>query len=310
MPRFSRLTALIAAAGLLLLPACTEEGEEAEGQASFPVSLNLTNGSVDIASMPERIVSLSPSATESLFAIGAGPQVVAVDEDSTYPEDAPATDLTSVNPEVDGVLDYEPDLVVLSYSDEQLLDELQAEDIPAVVHPPANDLEQVYGQMIDLGTATGHKERAAELADEIRLDVRLATTHEIHLEEEPTVYHESDPDYSTVRSNSLIGSIYEEFGFHNIADDRPGGAPTTQLSSRFIREQDPDMIFLADVQCCGQSPQSASQRPGWDELSATETGSIFEIEDELANTWGPRVLELIHAIEEGFEKHRTAAGLA
>src|SRR5690606_17206535 len=110
-----------------------------------------------------RIVSLSPTATEILFALGAGSRVVAVDDQSTYPPEAPVTDLSGFDPNVEAIASYEPDLVVLSFDPGDLQPGLEALDIEVVLQPPAATLDDAWAQIEQLGAATGSVAEAAEL---------------------------------------------------------------------------------------------------------------------------------------------------
>ena len=110
---------------------------------------------------PTRIVSLSPTATEDLFAIGAGKQVVAVDNQSNYPSNAPLTKLSGYTPNAEAVAAYNPDLVVVSFDGNHIVEALGKLKIPVLVEPTASTLAQAYTQIEQLGTATGQTAQAA-----------------------------------------------------------------------------------------------------------------------------------------------------
>ena len=119
--------------------------------AGFPVEVSDANGAVTIEAMPESIVSLSSTGTEMLFAIGAGEQVVAVDEFSTYPTEAPITDLSGFTPNIEAIVGYEPDLVVISFDPGELVSGLEAVGVPTLMLPTASSLEDSYTQLEALG---------------------------------------------------------------------------------------------------------------------------------------------------------------
>jgi iron complex transport system substrate-binding protein len=125
--------------------------------AGFPVSVGTPFGPVTLQRRPERVVSLSPTATEMLFAIGAGRQVVAVDNDSDYPPNAPRTKLSGYTPNVEAIAGYKPDLVVISYNPTppNLVASLKVLHIPALYLPAAADLSQTYAELTELGKLTG-----------------------------------------------------------------------------------------------------------------------------------------------------------
>src|SRR5262249_20533223 len=120
------------------------------------------------ASPPQRIVSLSPTATEDLFAIGAGAQVVAVDDQSDYPPSAPKTKLSGYTPNAEAIAGYRPDLVVVSNDANGLLAALHKLHIPVLMQPAARNLAGAYAEIVQLGRLTGHTAAAKRLVSSIR----------------------------------------------------------------------------------------------------------------------------------------------
>lgn len=247
--------------------------------------------------VPERIVSISPTATESLFAIGAGPQVVAVDDLSTFPATAPVTALSAFQPSVEGIAAYEPDLVLLSFDPGDVLAGLEALGIPALLQPTASSLDEAYRQIEELGAATGRPGEAAELVADMQADIAEAVASAPLGGEAPTYYHEIDPSLYSATSASFVGELYGLFGLENIADPADAdGYGYPQLSAEWIVEQDPDFIFLADTRCCGQDAVAVAARPGWSELGAVRAARVVELDDDVASRWGPRIVEMVDAI--------------
>ncbi|SDR06459.1 ABC transporter substrate-binding protein [Thermostaphylospora chromogena] len=270
----------------------------ASSSSAFPVTVDAGNGKVTIQSRPERIVSLSPTATETLFAIGAGPQVVAVDDQSNHPPEAPKTSLSGYKPNAEAIAEYRPDLVVVSNDNDGIVGELTKLQVPVLVEPSAGRLEDVYDQITDLGAATGHADEAAKVAQEVRSRIEKAAAS-VPRDAELTYYHELDTTPYSVTSETFIGRIYGLFGLTNIADKAPdaaGGYP--KLSAEFIAEADPDLIFLADTKCCGQSRETLAKRPGWSGLSAVKNDRVVQLDDDIASRWGPRVADLAETVGE------------
>jgi iron complex transport system substrate-binding protein len=269
-------------------------GNASEVAAEFPVTIDAANGKVTIEARPERIVSLSPTATEMLFAIDAGDQVEAVDDQSDYPADAPVTDLSGYEVNIEAVAGYEPDLVVYSNDPGGLQKSLDKLGITAAMEPAAITLEDTYAQIEQLGVATGHPREASELVDEMRDDVEEITGSVPTFDSPPDYYHELDTSYFTVTSKTFIGEIYSLLGLENIADaadkDKTG---YPQLSAEYIIEADPDLVFLADTKCCDQTAASVAERPGWGSLTAVENGGVIELDDDIASRWGPRVIDFL-----------------
>jgi iron complex transport system substrate-binding protein len=267
----------------------------AEQGAAFPVTIDTPAGEVELAGQPERIVSLSPTATEMLFAIGAGGQVVAVDSNSNHPKEAPTTDLSAYQPNLEAIAGYKPDLVVYSDDPGELAAGLGKLAIPALQQPAATRLDDTYAQLDQLGRATGHAAEAAQLTATMRAEIQKIAAN--RPERPLTYYHELDKNLYTATSRTFIGQLYGQLGLRNIADaaDRQGsGYP--QLSAEYVIRADPDLIFLADTRCCGQSAGTVAARDGWGQLTAVRSGGVVELDDDVASRWGPRVVEFLKTI--------------
>ncbi|SEL15600.1 ABC transporter substrate-binding protein [Nonomuraea pusilla] len=278
----------------------------ASGSAGFPVTVEAGNGKVTIAKKPERIVSLSATHTETLFAIGAGPQVVAVDDQSNYPAEAPKTDLSGFKPNVEAIVAKQPDLVILSNDQDHIVAELAKVNIPVLLEPAATKLDEAYEEITEIGAATGNQAKAGEVVSGMKseLDKLAAGAPKAA---KLTYYHELDQTPYAATSQTFIGQIYGLFGLTNIADKAPdaaGGYP--KLSAEFVAQADPDLIFLADVKCCQQNKDAVAGRPGWKDLSAVKKDRVIELDDDIASRWGPRVVDLARAIGDAVGKAATS----
>ena len=198
----------------------------------------------------QRIVSLSPTHTEILYAIGAGDQVVAVDSMSNFPADAAITDLSSYEPNVEAIAEFDPDLVVIGDDFTGLADQLAAIGVESWVSSAPVSLDEAYAQIVDLGTAVGRSEAASELADSMKADIEEIIAGAAQLPEGTSYFLELDNTLYSVTSNTFVGSIFDKFGLRNIADATEGDTDYPQLSAEFIVSQDPSLIFLADVLRC------------------------------------------------------------
>jgi iron complex transport system substrate-binding protein len=247
---------------------------------------------IEIPAYPRRIVSLSPTATEILFAIGAGDQVVAVDAFSDFPAEAPVTDLDGSSPNLEAISGYEPDLVVAWIDPSEVVPDLARIGVPALLHPAATSLDDAYTQIEQLGAATGHAAEAAEAVTRMRTDLD-AIVAEVPDRPEPLYYyHELDPTLFSVTSDTFLGQLYGLLGLRSIADQAGADSDYPQLSAEFIVDADPDVILLADAQCCGVDTAELAGRPGWDELTAVREDRVIALDDDLASRWGPRVVDL------------------
>ncbi|GAA3119657.1 ABC transporter substrate-binding protein [Streptosporangium carneum] len=276
------------------------------GSDGFPVTVQAGNGPVVVQSRPERIVSLSPTATESLFAVGAGSQVVAVDDQSDYPAQTPKSALSGFKPNVEAIVEKKPDLVVLANDIDGVVAKLGKLGVPVLLEPAATKLDEAYDQIADLGAATGNTAKAQEVVTGMRKqidDLAAAAPKDKKL----TYYHELDSTPYSATSTTFIGQIYGLFGLTNIADKAPeaaGGYP--KLSAEFVAKADPDLVFLADTKCCGQSKETLAKRPGWSGLSALKKDQVVLLDDDIASRWGPRVVDLAKQVGDVVRKATTS----
>jgi iron complex transport system substrate-binding protein len=279
------------------VPQSGEAGADAENatDVAFPAEVDAANGTVTIEAQPERIVSLSPTATEMLYAIGAGDQVVAVDDYSNYPEGAPMTDLSGFEPNVEAVTTYEPDLVVLSFDANDVVAGLERVDIPVLEFPAATSLDESYDQITQLGTATGHADEAGELVDGMQADIADLTDEVAERDQPLTYYHELDDQLHTATSGTFIGQIYALAGLDNVADAADDGTGYPQVSAELLLDANPDLIFLAD-EAAGVDAADVAARPGWDQVTAVRNGDIVMLDPDITSRWGPRVVEFLRTV--------------
>lgn len=300
MKRFTSIAAL--AAVLLTATACGDDSSSSETAAPTTDVATTDVATTDVATtepvgdVPQAIISLSPTATEMLFAIGAGDQVIAVDEYSNYPAEAldKPHDLSGFEPNVEAIAALQPDLVIMQ--DTKIKEQLESLGIAVWVGPAAVSFDDVYAQIEQLGAATGHVGEAAELVGQMQTDIAAAVAAVPAGGAELTYYHELDPTLYSVTSSSFIGEVYALFGLVNIADGAQPGNDYPQLNAEFIVEANPALIFLADTKCCGETPATVAARPGWDAIAAVQNGGVIPMDDDLASRWGPRIVDYIDAV--------------
>ena len=271
----------------------TAASTAAATSATFPVTLHAANGTVHIATKPKAVISLSPTATEMLWAIGAAKQVKAVDNDSDYPPGVPTTQLSGVTPNVEAILAQQPDLVVVADDSAGLTAHLGAAGVPVLSLPAATKLSDVYAQLRTLGVATGN----AAAGDRVAAALQARIQHIVagtHAPAHTTYYYELDPTFYSATSSTFIGQVLGLLGLHDIADAAASaGSQYPQLSSESIIAASPDYIFLADTKCCAATPQSVAARPGWGTITAVRAGHVVNLDDDVASRWGPRVADLL-----------------
>jgi iron complex transport system substrate-binding protein len=265
--------------------------------AAFPVTVGAPNGPVTIDRQPQRIVSISPTSTEVLYAIGAGPQVTAVDSLSNHPDGAPVTDLSAFTPNVEAIAAFEPDLVILSYDPADIVAGLEAIGIPVILHPTADGLDDAFSQWEQIGAATGHLAEATELVMQVGADIADAFGSLPSTSSDLSYYYELEPTLYSATSTTFIGELFSGTRMTNIADDQDAdGFGYPQLSAEYVVSSDPDIIILADTKCCGQSAATVAERPGWDTMRAVADGTIVELDDDIASRWGPRIVDLVDVV--------------
>jgi iron complex transport system substrate-binding protein len=270
--------------------------------AGFPVTVTTAGGKVHLTSRPHAIVSLSPTATEMLYAIGAGGQVKAVDSDSNYPVNAPHTKLSAYQPNAEAIAAYKPDLVIISNDIAGITAKLTALGIPVLDLPAASNVSGVYSEFTQLGAATGHAAQATAEDQKLRTDISQIVSSEPHHSAPLTYYFElgTNPYYS-VTDTTFIGSLLSLLGMKSIADAAKGAAAAggyPSLSAEFILKANPDYIILSDTGSTGggQSPATVSARPGWSVLAAVKDKHIIVLNADIASRWGPRIVQLLQTV--------------
>ncbi|MUH49665.1 MAG: ABC transporter substrate-binding protein [Actinobacteria bacterium] len=317
----SRATAALLGLSLLALSACGSDAADSAAPAAssapaasapmnggstpasapsdvVPFSVTDPNGPVSLQAKPVRIISLSPTHTEMLFAIGAGAQVVAVDDQSNFPAEVAAvkTDLSGFTPNIEAIATYKPDLVVIGDDSAKLSAQLGQLGIPVWYGPAATSLDDVYAQIEQLGVLTDHVADSASLVATMSADVASLVAEVPKLVAPLTYYHELDPTYFSATSNTFIGQLYALAGLRNVADTAEAGNDYPQLNAEFIVSSNPDIIFLADTKCCGESAETVSVRDGWAAIAAVKSGHVVAMDDDISSRWGPRVVDYLRSV--------------
>ena len=303
----STVAASSAAASAAPTSAAPASAAAVEATDAEPPEFPVTVDGVVIEEKPEAIVSLTPTATETLFAIGAGDQVTAVDMNSDHPPEAPVTDLSGFQPNLEAIAAYQPDLVIISWDPGELEAGLDALGIPVLVQPAVASLDEAYQQMRRLGEAAGRRAEAEALAASLQEEIAGLVEEHGEAGRGLTYYHEVDNTYYSAASGTFIGGVYALFGLENIADaaDEDGtGYP--QLSPEYIVESDPDLVFFGCALWCGTTAENIGERPGWSGLTAVEAGALIEVDDDISSRWGPRLIEFVRLIGEALAARASA----
>jgi iron complex transport system substrate-binding protein len=251
----------------------------------YPLTIKFGGYTTKIAKKPTKIISLSPSATEIFYAIGAKSQILAVDNLSNYPAGAPVSEISAFEPSVEAILAKKPDLVLLS------IDSTKAPQI-------RNALLKLGIPVLITDRADGAAKLNASMAKSIK-DVLAKTKKSSKIR----IFHELDDTYYSVTSNTFIGKVYKDFGALNIADAAAGADSSgyPQLSAEYLLKSDPQVIFLADAQY-GVSLESVSKRAGWSQISAVKNQKIVELPADVPSRWGPRLVDFYKLIGASLAK--------
>jgi iron complex transport system substrate-binding protein len=268
------------------------------------VTIHGSSGDVTLTKAPTHVVSMSPTATETLFAIGAGKQVVAVDKNSDFPPSAPKGTLDAYQPNVVAIAGSTPDLVVLSDAG-KLLAPLKALHIPVLVEAAPADLNGMSAQITELGAATGHVDGAGAVVAKMKADLAaiVSSTHVQGL----SYYYELDNTLYSQTSRTFLGKLLGQLGLVNIADAAKATSDYPQLSAEYIVKANPDLVLLADTKCCQQSRATVAARAGWASMKAVKGSGVVELDDDIASRWGPRVVDLLRAVATAATKAKAAA---
>ncbi len=283
------ITAIVAS--VFILGACGGQGSETADSAPASSEQSL------------KIVSLSPTATEMLYAIGAGNQVVAVDSLSTFPAEVEpkVTKISAYEPSAEAILAYEPDVVLISNDMNKITEQLTSADpdIKVWTGAAAASLDDVYAQINELGALTGRVDNAKEVVSSMKARIDAAIPKSGWGIVYP-VYYELDNTFYSVTSNTFVGSLLSELGMKSIADGAEEGNDYPQLNAEAIVKANPAIIFLADTKCCQQTAATVAARAGWSGIDAVVNQNVVELDDDIASRWGPRIVDLIEQFAKAY----------
>ena len=280
-------------------PASAAPGTPAATEApAFPVTVTDDEGTeVTIAAAPQRIVSLTPATTETLFALGAGPRVVGKVEDiANFPPEAASIPVmaTFSGVDVEAIVDSGPDLVVsggVGFTQGDAVEQLRRADIPVIVSYPTT-LQEGFGSIKLIGRAIGAADEAAELADDI--DARMDDLAVIasSAATRPRVFYEIDVTNGifTPPAESIYGEMFGLAGATPISGDA-----NYSISLEELVAADPEVILLGDG-AYGQSAETVKARPGWGGMTAVKAGRIVPVDDIVITRPGPRIVEGLRAL--------------
>ncbi|MEI6742623.1 MAG: helical backbone metal receptor [bacterium] len=299
----SRRTFLAVGTSVLLFAACGTSDQSAANTVADTVAEASSDTAVPEEST-NKIVSLSATATEMLYALGAQDQLVAVDNYSNYPEAAASFEnkIDAAQPSAEAIAALDATVVLLAYDPGNLQTQLEALGITVWTGAAATGFDDSYKQITELGELTGKSAEAEALVSSMKADIETAISS-MELPAAPVSYfYELDNTYFSVTSNTFVGQIMSQFKLQNIADLAEAGNDYPQLSQEAIISANPQLIFLADTKCCQQDAKTVAARPGWNKIDAVTNGNVVELDDDVASRWGPRVVDLVKQVAAAVAK--------
>jgi iron complex transport system substrate-binding protein len=245
---------------------------------------------IKLTGVPDRIVSIAPTTTEVLFAIGAGDQVVGVDDFSDYPNEA--NNLTKVGNalalNVEAIVGLKPDLVMTGDLVPKALKQVEDRGIPYMVLA-ARTLSDAVKDIRLMGALTGHTEDANTLADSLEARIQAVTNLTLAPNVmRPKVYIEYY-EYYTFGPGSFGDDMLRAAGGVNIAGNTSSEYPV--IGPEFVVAADPDIIVYTVGPMTTVDPSDFGKRPGWENITAIVDDAIYSIDDDLVSRYGPRVVD-------------------
>jgi len=296
-------TLAIAIAAIVFTSVLTNPAQAAT--TKYPLTVKFGGYVTKIPKKPTKIISLSPSATEIFFALGAGSQILAVDSLSNFPTNAPISQISAFEPNVEAVIAKKPDLVLLSVESmksSQTRDALMKFGIPVLMEKAPLTLKDVYAENTMLARVTDRQAAGLRLNASMAKSIKNIVA-KADKSTKVRIFHELDDTYYSVTSNTFIGKVYKEFGAVNIADAASGADSSgyPQLSAEYLVKSDPQVIFLADAQY-GVTSDSVAKRAGWSQISAVKNNKIVELPADIPSRWGPRLVNFYRLIGNSLAK--------
>lgn len=294
----------VAVLALSILFSSSASAVARENQTKYPLNIVSAGFATKLPAKPLRIISLSPSATEILFAIKAGPQVLAVDDNSNYPANVPTSALSGFAPNLEAIVALNPDFVILnkdSTKSDAIHKSLTNLGIPVMMEAAARNLSDVYSEITEIGKAVDQQAKARKLIQTMKKRIAkvIKTSKRIKTQ---SFFHELDNTLYTATSKTFIGNVYRDLGLINVADAASGADSSgyPQLSAEYLIQSNPEIIFLADAQY-GESISTVKARPGWQSISAVKNGRIIELPADIPSRWGPRIVDFYELVAKSIK---------
>jgi iron complex transport system substrate-binding protein len=309
MKHFKIIFALLLSLGIL--SACGADGESVEkgkdngevskGQSEFPLSVNdALNNKVTIEEQPMHIVSLIPSNTEILFELGLNKEIVGVSDFDNFPEEAGGKEkIGGMEFNVEKIISLNPDLVLAHEStattSEEGLNQLRDAGVKVYIVRDANNFEEVYTTMENIGTLVGKKDEAGTIISEMKADLESIKEKVSGVSERKRVYVEVSPSpeiYSTGK-NTFIDQMLSLVNAENVMSDQEGWV---QVNQEAVIASNPDIIITTYGYYSENPKEQVMGREGWKDVSAVKNEEVHDVHSDLVTRTGPRLVEGVEEI--------------
>lgn len=305
---FRMLVALLFSLGLLV--ACNQENAQQQAQneenkieEAFPITVTDALGNeITIDKKPERIVSLIPSNTETLFALGLNDEIVGVSNYDNYPEEALEKEkVGDMDLDIEKIISLKPDVVFAhessSHNAEEGLNQLRDAGIKVVVVHDASSFEEVYRTIDLMATATGTKEKGDEIIETMKAKIKEieAKAKEIQPEEQVNVWVEVEPAPSlyTTGKNTFIDEMLSIIRANNVAGDQEGWV---QFTEEEVVKSNPDVIVITYAEYVENAKEQVLSREAWQGVPAVKNNRVYDVHPDLVSRPGPRLVEGIEEL--------------
>jgi iron complex transport system substrate-binding protein len=259
-----------------------------------PVVRDDYNRDLSLSSMPQRIVSIAPSITELVFAIGAGEKLVGVDSESNFPAQAKSIEKvgTYISPSLEMIIALKPDLLLVSdLTPQQVIDTIENRGIKVFAVAPKS-IDGVAESMRKLGIVLGTDDEAERAAESFEQRVSAVERKTALAKEKPRVYLEYFP-YWTFGPGSFGNDLITRAGGINIGKRLK--SPYAEVSDEFVVSENPDVIIITEGKHSTTTISSVRERQGWKDIDAVKSNRVYYIDDDLVSRPGPRTAD---ALEE------------
>jgi iron complex transport system substrate-binding protein len=278
--------------------------------AAFPLMVQRSDGKpLAIAAAPKRIVSLSPAATEIIYALGAQASLVAVDKNADYPDGAKnfATRVDAYEPNLETITGLSPDLVIVASDTGGIVAKLDGLKIPVLfedIDKSVQTVDDVMGQIALMGRITGTSAKGEELIGILSARVQKVKDVLANVPAAPSmkVYHELDSTFYSASDGTFVGDVYRILRLRNVAGGGNGVA-YPQLTQEAIIAANPSVIVLADEEF-GVTVESVKARPGWSAIDAVKNSKIVALNASVISRPGPRIVEALEMLAKAIYPER------